>query len=426
MGLVDYSDSDSDSEVPTPAPGRTEAASKKPFQKLVDSSGKIKVNLAPLPGGSNDDDDSRPAKRVKIGGGGGRFSGFSSFLPPPKATATATASKPSAANSASDASSKKTVPARPGVHLNLKTSAEAVFSRSTDDEDDYGDGLGDNSNSHGTGGRAGLSLPAPKAPRIPDGQKPAEEVQLVGKPLMFKPLSVSRKPGKKISKAGTTKATPPAGQAQSNASAPISAPHQSDASTLIQEKKKKFSLFSLGGDDIGPEPAEATSSTYQPLFFAGAEDAQRENGTDEVTGPYDASAGYDLATTATTATTHTNTYAPPPQQAESLGSIADSMNLSAAARRELFGRDRGSGASTAKASKVVNFNIDTEYAHNEALRASGELEGMQHNPVRTVQPGKHSLKQLVNQVHSQREALEETFAKNRANQRESGARYGWR
>ena len=96
------------------------------------------------------------------------------------------------------------------------------------------------------------------------------------------------------------------------------------------------------------------------------------------------------------------------------------MNLSAAARRELFGR----GGKAGGGGKVVNFSMDAEYAANEALRASGEA--VQHNPVRAIQPGKHSLKQIINTVQNQESALEENFAKNRATQREAGSRYGWR
>lgn len=44
--------------------------------------------------------------------------------------------------------------------------------------------------------------------------------------------------------------------------------------------------------------------------------------------------------------------------------------------------------------------------------------------VRALAPGKHSLKQLVNAVSSQREALEDSFAAGRRRKGESGARYG--
>lgn len=108
-------------------------------------------------------------------------------------------------------------------------------------------------------------------------------------------------------------------------------------------------------------------------------------------------------------------------QDESLGNIADDLNLSAAARRELFGRGGDSGLS---AKKVINFNMDQEYRHNEELRASGEEQV--HNPVKGIQGGgKHSLRQLVQNVQGQREALEESFAKGKGSRKEAGNRYGW-
>jgi hypothetical protein len=48
-----------------------------------------------------------------------------------------------------------------------------------------------------------------------------------------------------------------------------------------------------------------------------------------------------------------------------------------------------------------------------------------HNPVRSIAPGKHSLKQLLNATVSQKEALEESFAKGYANRKEASGRYGW-
>ena len=179
MGLVEYSDSESDSEsVPQPAPAAPPATAnaKKPVQKVVDRSNprRIVVNLggaaAPDEAKPGAREDEPPAKRARTGGG--VFGGFASLLPPPK-----NAGKPAAA-------SRQGKPApKPGV--NLKTGAAPGFSRSSaaDGEDGSGgEGPGDNANAR---------------PSIPVGQKPADEVKLVGKPLMFKPLSVSRKPAKK-------------------------------------------------------------------------------------------------------------------------------------------------------------------------------------------------------------------------------------
>ena len=109
---------------------------------------------------------------------------------------------------------------------------------------------------------------------------------------------------------------------------------------------------------------------------------------------------------------------PTPPVSQSLDDIAGDLKLSAAERRQLFGRQKGGRATTIK-----NFNTDQEYVHNEELRAAGEQAV--HNPVRAIAPGKHSLKQLVNAAQSQKEALEESFAKGKSNRAEASSRYGW-
>ena len=165
MGLVDYSDSESESETAQPQPTpttttTTTAAPKKPFQKLLDRSsgaGKIVVNL-PTAGTALDittENEQPPAKRAKTSGGS-RFSSLGSFLPPPK--------KSGPAGTAPSGKQPGTAPA-PGVHL--RTAAEPAFARGGDD-DDAGDG----------------SQPTSKGPSIPDGQKPEEEVKLVGLSLI--------------------------------------------------------------------------------------------------------------------------------------------------------------------------------------------------------------------------------------------------
>jgi len=372
MGLVDYSDSESEAEASPPPKVATVAAvpsSKKPFHKLVDSAnpGKIQVSL-PSAATAAAASDEPPAKRARTGPGGGRFSNFGSFLPPPKAQ---TVAKPSAKPAA-----------RPGVHL--KTSAEAAFSRGGGDDGDVE-------------GSSATSLPPPKAPSIPDGQKPADEVKLVGKPLMFKPLSVARKPGKKT------------GGGKAAASVPRAAPTAPAVADGEAPVKKKVSLFSLDEDDT-PAVEEPPAEDYN---YGGADafsSANPDLGVDDedgVTGPYGASAAYQAPADGGGG------------GAQSVGSLADDMKLSAAARRELFGRD-GRG----REARVLNFDTEREYAHNETVRASGDTA--QHNPLRALQPGKHSLRQLVNAVQNQRDALEESFAKNRATQREAGSKYGWR
>uniref|UniRef100_L2G408 Mitotic checkpoint regulator, MAD2B-interacting-domain-containing protein n=1 Tax=Colletotrichum fructicola (strain Nara gc5) TaxID=1213859 RepID=L2G408_COLFN len=342
MGLVDYSESSGseDEAPPQPTVAKPAAAgttAKKPFQKVVDRSnpGKIVVNLpSAKPDEPTASNDEPPAKRAQT--------------------------KAAPAQSSSSSSSSRPV-------FQLKTGAEPGFSR------DRGDGAGSSD-----GG--GLNLPAPKAaaqPSIPQGMKPEEEVKLVGKPMMFRPLSVARKPKKKT----PSSVTPTASKTE-----PAKAPEQAS---------KEVSA---------PAPAPAPkkhSAAAAPLF---------ETQQDESNGyaDYASQMNYPLPSTA-------------PTNSNSLDNIADDLNLSAAARRELFGRQKG-GANPQTASRVINFNTDEEYKHNEELRAAGQQQI--HNPVRSIAPGKHSLRQLVNQVQTQREALEESFAKGKSNRKEASSRYG--
>lgn len=422
MGLVDYSDSESDSETPQPSTSAplvstSSQPSKKSFQKLVDKTnpGKILVNLPTAASLTNTDEPSseEPAtKRVKTGTG--RFSGFSSFLPAPKTT-----TKPTIGGGSGKAA--------PRVGINLKTSSEAAFSRdeSASSVDSYGGsgfgGVGGNVEKEG--GKTGLKLPPPKAsastpaqPSIPEGQKPEEEVKLVGKPLMFKPLSVARKPAKKSNLGKISVAAKPA--SQSSASAQPSQSNSTAAASPAESKsapppaRKKVSLFSIPDDAPVLEPAPADErASYEPEFTSydnndTYSDVQQYPGHQQ---PYD----------------HTQPLiAPHNADPNSLDSIADDLNLDPIARRELFGRGGNGSRSTAKS--VINFNLDQEYRHNEELRASGALDQQQHNPLRAIKPGKHSLQQLVNAVQTQRDALEENFAKNRATQKQAGSKYGFR
>ncbi len=385
MGLVDYSDSESESEtaqpqpIPTPA---TTATSKKPFQKLLDRSsgaGKIVVNLptaGPVPDTSTENEQP-PAKRAKTSGGS-RFSSLGSFLPPPKKTGLA--------GTAPSGKTPGTAPA-PGVHL--RTAAEPAFARGGDNDDG---GVG--------------PQPTFKGPSIPDGQKPEEEVKLVGKPLMFKPLSVARKkaPLKTKKKDGGLGARGPqqAATTTTPAAAPAAAP----------PKKQKISLFSMGDDELGSTAPAAVPPTgaYEPLFTSAPEptalDEQEET---DVTSAYPS---YHPAST------------PLDQHQQTFSSLADT--LSPAARRELFGRSNPNAPASGvlpPGAKVITFDMEREYAHNEALRASGAQQA--HNPVRSIAPGKHSLRQVVNMAQSNQGALEESFARAKGSQRDAAGRYGW-
>ncbi|KAI1179997.1 mitotic checkpoint regulator, MAD2B-interacting-domain-containing protein [Nemania sp. FL0916] len=425
MGLVDYSsDSDSEAEAPTksvsqqtkqPAP----SGNKKPFQKVVDRSkpGKIVVSL-PTNSSSREDSstatngDEPPAKRARTSKGGA-FSGFNSFLPPPKNVGKKPATHASSSASNVDGDTTARAP-RPGVHL--KTGAAPGFSRNTDHNVD---GTIDGDEEATPAG--GMGLPAPKfqQPTIPAGQKPADEVELVGKPLMFRPLSVARK---KPTKKATVKSVPTTSTSSGSTAAGASAPASTVSTTqtapanTAQPPKKKVSLFSISDESPqAAEPRDEGDDAYEPLMDT---DDAFGTSTADAFAAYDAEYGSSMtpsqpATVSSAMATSSNT----------IDSIVGDMNLSAAARRELFGRHGVPSADTA-AAKVINFDTEKEYAHNEVVRATGEQQT--HNPLRAIAPGKHSLRQLVSQVHNQRDALEESFAKGRAKQNEAGSRYGWR
>jgi hypothetical protein len=390
MGLVDYSDSDtSDIEV-SPTSKSASTSTKQTFQKVVNGSGKIKVSLPQAASKDGIKSDEPPAKRPRIGGGG--VSGFNSFLPAPKTTAHSTK-----ATLGGGAGAKKGL----GVGVNLKTGAAPGFSRESEPEMEYSeDTYEEEGEEIPTNGGSSLSLPPPKS--VTNGQqKPTEEVKLIGKPLMFKPLSVSRKPAKK--KKAVSRDAP-------------AAPPVTPAKPETIEKpapRPKVSLFSMSTEASTPV-VPTSNGEYKPMLYEPAEERVDEDESSSLNPFYE-----DY-------TPNTSQIIPPavptPPVSQSLNDIAGDLNLSAAERRQLFGRQKG-GHGIQSATKVINFNTDEEYLHNEELRAAGEQ--VTHNPVRSIAPGKHSLKQLVNAAQSQKEALEESFAKGRNNRAEASSRYGW-
>jgi hypothetical protein len=389
MGLVDYSDSDASDVEETPVAKPATNPSKPAFQKVVDRSnpGKIKVSL---PQTSSKDDalsDGPPAKRVKTGGGA--FSGFNSFLPAPKRTAQTTATL-GGGNAA-----RKGL----GSGANLKTGANPGFSREPEPEPEREYREDAENEQTSTSGENGLSLPPSKAAQNGE-QKPAEEVKLVGKPLMFRPLSVARKPAKK--------------KTVSQVAAATSAP-ATPQPKATPAPRPKVSLFSMDAEDTST--VTPSNGEYKPVMFETPEQPTQEEEQDS----------YRMEPTYEDYTPNASQTGPPPAVptppvSQSLDDIAGDLNLSAAERRQLFGRQKG-GRGNKSATKVINFNTDEEYLHNEELRAAGEQ--VVHNPVRSIAPGKHSLKQLVNAAQSQKEALEESFAKGKNNRAEASSRYGW-
>ncbi|KAI4240242.1 MAG: hypothetical protein LQ352_007691 [Teloschistes flavicans] len=402
MGLVDYSESESsdveEKQASRKEPRSTPSSNKPAFQKVVDRENphKIRVNLPTTtqdaPEGERDQDEP-PTKKARIGGAA--FSSFNSFLPAPK--------RPTSSNSASGAVGSRRGGLGSGV--SLKTAAAPAFSRESllvpgqsreqEQETANGDELLEGEvevvDSRDVG-RDELS----KAPKIQTSERSNEEPKKKCNPMMFKPLSVARKPEKK--KAAVTNGNTAA---------------QLKGDLLPPEPRvvPKRSLFSAAPPRDDLINGTTSSAIYQPMIYK-----VNDQSTDIIhtENPY---------TEPTAASDE-----PSPQTATTLGpqsldSIASDLNLSASARRQLFGRQKGNNGNSASAVNVVNFNTDQEYAANELLRQAGEQ--VQHNPVKAIAPGKHSLKQLVNAASDQKDALEEQFASGRRNKKEAGSKYGW-
>ncbi|OCL05219.1 hypothetical protein AOQ84DRAFT_101792 [Glonium stellatum] len=408
MNLVAYSDSEgSDNDtLPTPKPAPKPAAklaarpavtsSKPAFQKVVDRTNphKIKVNLPTASASSAAKDDieadAPPAKKARTGGGA--FSGFNALLPPPKRTAPAT-------NNTAEGG-KRGLGRGLGIGISLRTGAAPAFSREPVDVPNYGeeDSL--------------EKTPAPSSPSLSSLQivpkSEAQEVKLVGKPMMFKPLSVANKKKKRLA------IPPPVSNTPTETAAPSPATLITD---LKPPPKPKVSLFSIPKEGMGTPSSSTSRGEYQPLLYGADEESETTiQPSEEDVRNLSQNSAFTFSHPAPTTSNNS---------AQSLDDIAKDLNLSEADRRQLFGRQRGKrGQQDLSAINIVNFNTDKEYAHNEALRAAGETA--QHNPLRSIAgTGKNSLKQLVNVATTQKDALEEHFAAGRRNKKESGSKYGW-
>ena len=276
---------------------------------------------------------------------------------------------------------KKTGQNAPKPGVSLKTSSEAAFSRTPVPTLPSGDGDGD---ANGLG-KEPLPVAAEK-------KEEEEEVKIVGKPTRFMPLSVANAKKKKKPIHG-----PRVPVAEKSTTVPVGAISQQPAqnATPAEEPPKakpKVSLFSFGGEETAA-PTEKPSSNYQPEF------ADPEANVEEET----------LAAQAqqTAAPTSNNT----------LSDIASDLDLTPAQRRQLFGRGG------MNAGNIAHFNMDAEYRSNQEMAASGET--FEHKQVKTIAPGKHSLQQLVNNVKSQTDALEDKWAEGRRNRGEGGSKYGF-
>lgn len=372
MALVAYSDSEgSDTETqpriiakatPKPTPNQTNAG----FAFNKSNPRKLQVNLASsvvTPSHRNEDGEPVP-KRAKSERSG--LGGFNAALPAPKR----------------ETEKKSTLNASTRKVFSLKTGAEPAFSREADAE------------------LSQLFAEQTSAPQTiltnqsmynrEDNSEPSK----MGNPMQFRPLSVARNTKKR---SGT-----PAQSKKAAASIQLTTSYAPTSSVAAAPAPKpKVSLFSAGVDIISVIPDK--------MGYDG-EDLDKETGLQNQD---------TEVTPAIPVDNHDGSLAAPPHP-QSLDTIASDLNLSAADRRRLFGRE-GKGSNSAV--NIVNFNTDQEYAANEALRTSGEQ--VQHHAVRGIAPGKHSLKQLVNAATTQKNALEESFAAGKSNKREAGSRYGW-
>lgn len=257
----------------------------------------------------------------------------------------------------------------PKKGVSLKTSSEAAFSREPVAEPAY--------NQEAVSGSLPTSQDVTKEP-------PAEP-KLVGKATRFLPLSVSAKKRKKpISKAPA----PVEAVKQNRESETKAAPSASEPEP--PKPKPKKSLFSMS-QELEPDVVDSTAGQYESIM---------------------------IEPTSSLAPDPTETFdqISAPVNPNSLEAIAADMNLTAAQRRQLFGRN-------GKDANVTHFNLDAEYRNNEKLRESGEV--IQHKAVKAVASGKHSLQQLVNNARTQEDALEDKWADGRRNRGEAGSKYGF-
>ena len=393
MALVDYSGSESSDEeerkvsAPSFVLQKPKPPSQKPaFQKVVDSSEphKIRISLPePSRGNVNGEEPERPAKRAKVGSGG--LSGFNALLPAPKR---ATASN---ASSSLNGTKKGGL----GAGVNLRTGAAPGFSREPEpsfEETGKGDVGESTLGANGTNEGQNPTIRVDKGRVAAPLEKPVEEPKPKANLTMFKPLSVARKPQKK-------KAPP------SNSSTPGTT---TDTTQLRASKPApKVSLFSTGDTHDVPRDSLSHKGPYQPMVYQSKNLESEPNSGD--TNPEHQPESLDQPSDPD----------PSPRPSDSLDTIASDLNLSASAKRQLLGRQKNHSS----AINIVNFNTDEEYKANEAARQAGEQ--VQHNPVRAIAPGKHSLKQLVNMGAMQADALEESFASGRRNRSEAGSKYGW-
>lgn len=419
MNLIAYSDSEeSDNDAPQPPKPAAKPAPKSTFQKVVDRSnpGKIKLNLPTpsRPQAEKDDIEAEapPAKKARTGGGA--FSGFNAMLPAPK--------KPNVnASIGGNTPGSRGLGKGLGSGVNLRTGAEPAFKRESklEEEEEYDENGNPIQREQGKpmrkeDFRAMLNLPPPKAEvkaeakqehKQPEAPKVEAEVKAAEKPR-FMPLSVAR--GKKKKPMAPRPAVAATEEVKTASATVTKAP----ATAPKPAARAKVSLFSVTeNEDIAPTK-NALGGNYQPLLYGADEE-------DEAPVPEEA---FEEGSLHQPSQPHSSSAANALPGSQNLTNIASELNLTEAERRQLFGR-KGRGPDLSGAS-IIEFNTDTEYAHNEKLRAQGET--VQHNAVKAITgTGKNSLRSLINVATSQKDAMEEHFAAGRRNKKEAGNKYGW-
>lgn len=275
---------------------------------------------------------------------------------------------------------KRTAQNAPKPGVSLKTSSEAAFSRTPVPVLQENEADGENS----FGGHE-------KERPIENKE---EQPKTVGKPTRFMPLSVANAKKKKPKPVQKTPALEK-DDASPNSPAKQVVPQsntKAEEQSQPPKPKPKVSLFSFGGEEA--TSSEKPTADYRPEFST-----------------------YEPTAAAEAEVTH----APPnpaPTSSNTLSDVASDLDLTPAQRRQLFGR-KG-----VNAANIAHFNMDAEYRSNQEMAASGET--FEHRQVKAIAPGKHSLQQLVNNVKSQSDALEDKWAEGRRNRGEGGSKYGFK
>ena len=253
----------------------------------------------------------------------------------------------------------------PNSGISLKTSSEAAFSREQPAPPAITEAARESETNNS-------SLVQPVGGNIAVQSEP----KLVGNPMKFLPLSVANKKKKPAKKPPT-----------------------------ILEKNEQNSTN--GKSDVKPMPKRSLFSLQSEDEIPPVVSTREDQSEDETIVTESPSLPWSQE----------NIAARPSETLNSIESISSGMNLTAAQRRQLFGRN-------GKDVNITHFNTDSEYAANEELRQAGEL--MQHRAVKAVAPGKHSLQQLVNNAKTQKDAMEDAWAEGKRNRGEGGSKYGWR